>query len=89
MLALWQQLPKAGAVTQARTALDKLRQLSARLHRDWHSYRLAGQHTDVPPTNNGTEQAIGRCKIRSRSVRGWKPWSGVEASMLLTSGTAA
>jgi len=69
--------------------LDRLRQLLARLHRDWQSYRHMLQQRDVPTTNNATEQAIGRFKVRSRSMRGLKAWSGMEAAMLLTSGTAA
>jgi hypothetical protein len=54
------------------------------LHHSWGDYRLGPTHTDVPLTNNATEQAIGRFKVRSRSMHGFKAWSGVEATMLLT-----
>lgn len=88
LLALWQQLPKAGAVTHAHTALDTRCQLIAWLHRDWLHYRPTVQHRDVPSTNNGTEQAIGRFKVRSPSMRGITTWGGAETSMVLTSGSA-
>jgi hypothetical protein len=31
----------------------------------------------VPPTNNRSEQAIGRIKVRSRTVRGYKSEAGL------------
>jgi len=39
---------------------------------------------EVPWTNNGTEQIIGRMKMRSRTVRGYKSWSGMKAALMLT-----
>jgi hypothetical protein len=36
-----------------------------------------------PGPNNGTEQTIGRMKMRSRTVRGYKSWQGMEAALLL------
>jgi hypothetical protein len=50
----------------------------------WESYRVFYWHKEVPWTNNGTEQAIGRMKIRSRIVRGYKSWQGMWAAFLLT-----
>jgi transposase-like protein len=85
LLQLWQRLPREGrAHRKDHTALDKLRRLVWRLHHNWADYRLGLSQPDVPLTNNGTEQAIGRFKVRSRSVRGFKAWSGVEAAVLLT-----
>lgn len=36
----------------------------------------------VPPTNNGTERAIGKWRIRSRSTWEFKSWAGLEAVFL-------
>jgi hypothetical protein len=85
LLQMWQQLPKEGrAHRKEHTAVDKLRRLVWQLHHGWDNYRLGVIQPAVPLTNNATEQAIGRFKVRSRSVRGFKAWSGVEATMLLT-----
>jgi transposase-like protein len=86
LLQLWAQLPAEGAAFRQKTALDRLRQVIWHLHHGWQTYRLALEQADVPATNNGTEQAIGRFKQRSRSVRGFKAWCGVEAALLLSSG---
>jgi hypothetical protein len=38
----------------------------------------------VPWTNNGTEQAIGRMKMRSRTVRGYKTPTGLLNALWVT-----
>jgi transposase-like protein len=38
----------------------------------------------VPSTNNRTEQAIGKLKMRARTVRGFKTFAGVESALFLT-----
>jgi len=38
---------------------------------------------DVPWTNNGTEQVIGKMKIRSKSVRGYKSDQGMLNGLML------
>jgi DNA-directed RNA polymerase subunit RPC12/RpoP/transposase-like protein len=86
LLQLWAQLPAEGAAFRRKTALDKLRQVIWHLHHGWQTYRLALNEPDVPQTNNRTEQAIGRFKGRSKTIRGFKAWSGVERTMLLSSG---
>jgi hypothetical protein len=48
------------------------------------SYRVFDWDKDVPWTNNATEQVIGRMKMRSRTVRGYKPWPGMSAPLLLS-----
>jgi hypothetical protein len=68
----------------ARTPLERLRYLLIRLSEHWDSYRVFDWHKDVPWTNNGTEQVIGRMKMRSRTVRGYKFWQGMWAAFLLT-----
>jgi len=39
---------------------------------------------DVPWTNNGTEQVVGRMNMRSRTVRGYQSWPGMSAALLLS-----
>jgi hypothetical protein len=53
-----------------RSPLEKLRYILIRMSEHWASYRVYDWQKDVPWTNNGTEQAIGRMKIRTQSVRG-------------------
>lgn len=57
--------------------LARLQKLLLRLSDNWSSYRLFLEQDDVPATNNATERAIGRWRIRSRSVRGFKSWPGL------------
>jgi hypothetical protein len=60
-----------------------LRNLLIRLSEHWHTYRVFDWDKDVPWTNNGTEQVIGRMKMRSRTVRGYKTEPGMLAGLLL------
>ena len=46
-------------------------------------FRTFAWQKDVPWTNNGTEQIIGRMKMRSRTVRGYKTKSGMLAGLML------
>ena len=84
LLELYKQVtvPRQGR-DQALTPVDKLRWLLIRLSENWHRYRVFDWDCDVPWTNNGTEQAIGRMKVRSRTVRGYKSISGMLAALLL------
>jgi len=40
-----------------------------------------GQVPGVPSTNNQTEHAIGKLKMRARTVRGFKTFAGVESAL--------
>jgi hypothetical protein len=53
-----------------------------KLHENWQKYTLDRRDASVPATNNATEQAIGKWRIRSRSTRGFKSWAGMEAAFL-------
>lgn len=64
------------------TALEQLRALLIRLSHRWQSY-CTFQFEEVPWTNNRTEQAIGRMKMRARTVRGYKTWQGMQTGLLL------
>ena len=67
------------------TPVDKLRSLILRLAGNWARFRVFDWQPDVPWTNNPTEQVIGKMKMRARTVRGYKNWSGM-ASGLMTAG---
>jgi hypothetical protein len=85
LFELWEQIPeKQTGQAGERSPLAQLRHLLIRMSEHWVSYRVFDWQKDVPWTNNGTEQAIGRRKMRSRPVRGYKSWQGMEAALLLT-----
>jgi hypothetical protein len=81
---LWKQIPER-RVGQAQplSPLSQLRALLLRLSEHWSSYRVFDWDKDVPWTNNGTEQVIGRMKMRSRTVRGYKTKPGMLAGLML------
>lgn len=83
--ALWKQLPgRSSRSDQARSAMEQLRDLLVRLSRDWHTYCTFQSEPEVPWTNNATERAIGRMKMRARTVRGYKSWLGMHNGMLIS-----
>ena len=84
LFELWKQIdvPRS-ARDEPRTPLDQLRDLLIRLSEHWESYRIFDWQPEVPWTNNGTEQVIGRMKMRSRTVRGYKTQPGMLADLLL------
>lgn len=85
LFELWKQIPERRVgQTGEWSPLVRLRYLLIRMSEHWESYRVFYWHNDVPWTNNGTEQAIGRMKVRSRTVRGYKSWRGMQAAFLLT-----
>lgn len=84
LYALWKQLPgRRSKRNQARLALEQLRDLLLRLSQDWHRYCAFQSEPEVPWTNNATERAIGRMKMRTRTVRGYKSWNGMQAGLML------
>jgi hypothetical protein len=64
--------------------LYRLRPFILRLSEHWARYRLWLVEPGVPSTNNRTEQAIGKLKMRARTVRGFKTFAGVESALFLT-----
>lgn len=84
LYTLWRQLPgRRSKPDQARTPLEQLRDLVLRLGESWQSYCTFQSEPEVPWTNNRTEQAIGRMKMRARTVRGYKTWPGMHTGLLL------
>lgn len=89
LYALWKQLPgRQSKPDQPRTPLEQLRDLLLRLSEHWHNYCTFQSEPMVPWTNNATERAIGRMKMRARTVRGYKSWQGMEAGLLLAGSQA-
>ena len=84
LYALWKQLPgRRSKPDQPRSPMEQLRDLLLRLSHDWHKYCTFQSEPQVPWTNNATEQAIGRMKMRARTVRGYKSWQGMHSGLLL------
>jgi hypothetical protein len=84
LYTLWKRLPgRRSKRNQARLALEQLRNLLLRLSQDWHRYCIFQSEPQVPWTNNATERAIGRMKMRARTVRGYKSWPGMHSGLLL------
>jgi len=84
LYSLWKQLPgRLSKPDQPRTPIEQLRDLLLRLSEHWHTYCTFQSEPAVPWTNNATERAIGRMKMRARTVRGYKSWQGMEAGLLL------
>ena len=84
LYALWKQLPgRRSKPNQTRLALEQLRDLLLRLSQDWRCYCVFQSEPQVPWTNNPTERAIGKMKMRARTVRGYKSWRGMEAGLLV------
>jgi transposase-like protein len=85
LFELWKQVPeRRTGQAGARSPLEQLRHLLIRLSEHWDNYRVFDWQLDVPWTNNGTERVIGRMKMRSRTVRGYKSWQGMQAALMLT-----
>jgi hypothetical protein len=84
LLELWKQIPeRRTGQASARSALEQLRRLLIRLIEDWPNYRVFDWQKDVPWTNNGTEQVIGKMKVRSNPVRCYKAQFGMLAGLML------
>lgn len=83
LYALWRGIEVRRSRDRQTSALYRLRLLILRLMENWEKYTLDQRQSDVPYTNNGTEQAIGKWRIRSRSTRGFKSWAGLEGAFLL------
>jgi transposase-like protein len=85
LIELYKQvnIPRQGR-DQEFSPVDQLRWLLIRLSENWQRYRVFDWQPEVPWTNNGTEQLIGRMKMRARTVRGYKSTRGMLAALLLS-----
>jgi transposase-like protein len=84
LFELWKQVQERRAGRdQPLSSVDRLRYLLLRLSEHWPNYRLFTWQADVPWTNNGTERVIGRMKMRSNTVRGYKSREGMLAGLMV------
>jgi transposase-like protein len=84
LYALWKQLPgRRSTPEQNRLPLEHLRDLLLRLSQDWHTYCTFQSEPQIPWTNNATERAIDRMKMRARTLRGYKSKPGMQSGLLL------
>jgi hypothetical protein len=84
LYALWKQVAvRRGKGIHQLTPVDQLRDLLIRLSEAWENYCTFYSDPEIPWTNNGTEQMIGRMKMRARTVRGYKTWPGMQTGLML------
>lgn len=82
---LWKKIPgRTTRPNQVRTALERLRDLLIRLSEKWERYTQFIDDPGIPWTNNGTEQVIGKMKMRARTVRGYKNWKGMHSGLMVS-----
>lgn len=76
----WQQIDAPGPKEGEQASSEyRLRLLMLRLSNSWQNILLHQRRPDVPATNNPSERAIGRYKIRVKTMRGVKTAHGREA----------
>lgn len=85
LLDLYKQLPGDLKRRRERTAVDELRFLLIRLSEKWDRYITFFSDSDIPWTNNSSEQAIGRMKMRAKTTRGYKTEQGMLNGLLVSS----
>jgi len=84
LYALWKQVKVArGRRNDPQTPDYQLRDLLIRLSENWSGFCAFYSDPAIPWTNNGTEQVIGRMKMRARTVRGYKTWPGMQTGLML------
>ena len=84
LYVLWKQVTvRRGKGIDHLTPVDQLRDLLIRLSETWSSFCTFYTDPAIPWTNNGTEQVIGRMKMRARTVRGYKSWPGMQTGLML------
>lgn len=84
LYALWKQVKAPGGRHSGQyTPFDQLRDLLIRLSETWPNFCAFYSDPAIPWTNNGTEQVIGRMKMRARTVRGYKTWPGMQTGLML------
>jgi transposase-like protein len=88
LYSLWKRMTiRRSGPPKPLSALEQLRELVLRLSERWQDYCTFQHEGEVPWTNNATEQAIGRMKMRARTVRGYKTWAGMQTGLLLAGTT--
>ena len=85
LLEMYKALPGNLKRNQERTPLDRLPHLLIRLSESWERYTTFFHDPGIPWTNNRTEQAIGKMKVRAKSTRGYKSKAGMLNALLISS----
>lgn len=85
LVAMSRQFPPSswGQTGHPLSPVDKLRAMIVRLAENWAKFRVFDWQEGVPWTNNPTEQVIGKMKMRARTVRGYKNWSGMASGLMV------
>lgn len=83
LYTLWRGIDARRSRDRQTYALYRLRLLILRLHENWEKYTFDQRDATVPSTNNGTERAIGKWRLRSHRTRGFKSCMGLEGAILL------
>jgi len=85
LVAMSRQFPPSswGQTGHPLSPVDKLRSMIVRLAENWAKFRVFDWQEGVPWTNNPTEQVIGKMKMRARTVRGYKNWSGMASGLMV------
>ncbi len=84
---LWAAPPRRkGQEAKEATAAYRMRMLTLELWNKWHKMRLhlARPELGLDGTNNSTERAIGKSKVRYKSMRGYKSPEGMINAIALT-----
>ena len=84
LLDLYRMLPGKASIHE-HTAVDALRHLLIRVSDSWDRYTAFLHDPGIPWTNNLSEQAIGKMKMRARTVRGYKTTPGMLNGTLISS----
>jgi hypothetical protein len=74
------------AATKKASAGYRMRMLTLELSEKWHKIRLhlSRPELGLDGTNNATERAIGKSKVRYKSMRGYKSPEGMTNGIALT-----
>lgn len=84
---LWAAPPRRkGQEAKEATAAYRMRMLTLKLWNKWEKIRLpqARPELNLDGTNNASERAIGRSKVRYKSMRGYKSIGGMKNGIALT-----
>ncbi len=81
---MWKLLPGNRRRAGPRSAVQRLRRMLIHLHTSWERYTAFFHDPVLPWTNNWTEQAIGKFKVRAKSTRGYKSEPGRLNALLVS-----
>ena len=83
LFELWNEIKVSRKGRETHSPVDQLRNLLIRLSENWDRYCTFYWQNQVAWTNNGSEQVIGKVKIQSKTVRGFKSEQGMLKGLML------